>query len=115
MSRFEMGRKLGRGRFGSVYLALEKPTGMLFALKLVNWDQVKEEQMEDQILEEIKLQLFMNHPNILKMYGFFREGRQLVMVLEYADEKCLFSKLDAKVTPLSLSCQKKKWPTTRSK
>lgn len=49
--------------------------------------------MEEQILEEIRLQLYMNHPNVLRMYGFFREGRQLVMILEYADEKCLFSKL----------------------
>jgi hypothetical protein len=35
----------------------------------------------------------MNHPNILKMYGFFKEGQQLCMILEYADEKCLFGLL----------------------
>ena len=41
----------------------------------------------------MKLQLFMNHPNILKMYGYFREGQQLYMILEYANEKCLFNKI----------------------
>ena len=37
--------------------------------------------------------MFMSHPNILKMYGFFREGTEMVMVLEYAPDKCLFSQL----------------------
>jgi serine/threonine protein kinase len=72
LNNFTMGKKLGRGRFGSVYMAEEKQTGMVVALKLINCAQVREEQMEDQIMEEIKLQLFMNHPNILKMYGYFR-------------------------------------------
>lgn len=72
LNNFTMGKKLGRGRFGSVYTAEEKQTGMVVALKLIDWTQVREEQMEDQIMEEIKLQLFMSHPNILKMYGYFR-------------------------------------------
>lgn len=59
--------------------------------------QVKEEQMEGQIVEEIKLQVFMNYPNIVKLYGFFREGNDLCLILEYAEGKCLFSKLNQKV------------------
>lgn len=50
----------------------EKETGAIFALKKIDMVQVKEEQMEGQIIEEIKLQLFMSYPNILKLYGFFR-------------------------------------------
>lgn len=49
--------------------------------------------MENQLIEEIKLQMFINHPNILKMYGFFQEGQQLCMILEYADQKCLYGYL----------------------
>ena len=40
-----MGRKLGRGRFGSVYMVQEKMTGMIFALKMVDLCQVREEEM----------------------------------------------------------------------
>ena len=29
--------------------------------------------MEDQLIMEIKLQTYMNHPNILKMYAFFHD------------------------------------------
>jgi len=41
MDWFKLGRKLGRGRFGSVYVAQEIKTGMIFALKMVDLQQVK--------------------------------------------------------------------------
>lgn len=97
MSCFKIGRKIGRGRFGSVYIVQERETGAIFALKKIDLVQVKEEQMESQIVEEIKLQVFMNYPNIVKLYGFFREGNDLCLILEYAEGKCLFSKLNQKV------------------
>jgi hypothetical protein len=37
--------------------------------------------MESQIIEEIKLQVFMNYPNIVKLYGFFREDNFLCLIL----------------------------------
>lgn len=36
MSMFEVGRKLGRGRFGDVYMAREKNTGFALAMKVIN-------------------------------------------------------------------------------
>lgn len=72
MSNFRLGKKVGRGRFGAVYTVQDRDTNAIFALKRINLRQVKEENMEGQIMEEIKLQLFMNHPNVLKLYGFFR-------------------------------------------
>ncbi len=45
--------------------------------------------MEEQILSEIKLQLYMNHPNILKLYGFFDDQKNIYLILEYCSQ-CLF-------------------------
>ena len=45
--------------------------------------------MEDQILQEIKLQMYMNHPNVLKMYGFFHDTKNVYLILEYCNQ-CLF-------------------------
>jgi serine/threonine protein kinase len=80
---------------------------MIFALKMIDLQQVREEDMEPQLIEEIKLQLFMNHPNVLKMYGCFRDGHQLCMILEYADEKCLFAKMSQKVVCFRCSLRRK--------
>ncbi len=37
--------------------------------------------MEDQIVQEIKLQMFMNHPNVLKLYGFFNDSKNIYLIL----------------------------------
>lgn len=71
--------------------------------------------MEDQLVEEIKLQLFMNHPNVLKMYGCFKDKNTLCMILEYADEKCLFAKMQNKVNYLLFSSNRKLLDTIPNK
>ena len=41
--------------------------------------------MESQLALEIKLQLFMNHPNILKLYHFFDDEHYMYLVMEYME------------------------------
>ncbi len=43
---------------------------MIVALKKVNKKEVDETMMK-QIFHEIKIQLFIDHPNIVKLYTFF--------------------------------------------
>lgn len=46
--------------------------------------------MENQLVQEIKIQSFSNHPNILKMYGFFDDKSKIYLLLELATNGCLF-------------------------
>jgi len=46
--------------------------------------------MENQLTQEIKVQLFANHPNVLKMYGFFADQAKIYLLLELATHGCLF-------------------------
>jgi serine/threonine protein kinase len=55
--------------------------------------------MVDQVFWEIKLQIYMNHPNILKLYGFFDDAKNIYLVLEYCSQ-CLFKDFRTKVLPL---------------
>jgi serine/threonine protein kinase len=41
ISNFTLGKKLGNGRFGNVYLAEEKYTKTLYALKMMNKNKIK--------------------------------------------------------------------------
>jgi serine/threonine protein kinase len=41
LSGFRIGRKVGRGRFGCVYIAEEKITGTIYALKMIDLNQVR--------------------------------------------------------------------------
>lgn len=46
--------------------------------------------MESQLIQEIKIQMYSNHPNILKMYGFFDDEKKIYLLLELATHGCLF-------------------------
>lgn len=54
---------------------------------------IKSHMMENQLALEIKLQLFFNHPNILKLYGFFDDREYIYLILEYMEEGTLFESL----------------------
>jgi aurora kinase len=80
---FEVGKSKGEGKFGTVYLAKHKLTNSIYALKKIPKQVIKDHHMEDQLVLEIKLQYYMNHPNILKLYTFFEDYENIYLVLEY--------------------------------
>lgn len=68
---FELGKPLGRGKFGQVYLAREKKSKFIVALKILDKKQLIKSKVEHQLRREIEIQSYLDHKNILKMYGFF--------------------------------------------
>jgi|GEM_PF-5094668 len=42
---------------------------------------------------EMKMQLFLQHPNILKLYGYFDDSENIYLILEFMEEGTLFSKM----------------------
>lgn len=52
-------------------LARHKKTGMLFSLKIVNKDVIRQENLVDQVVKEIKIQSFLSHSHIIKLYSVF--------------------------------------------
>lgn len=88
---FEIGRPLGRGKFGNVYLAREKETKFVIALKVLFKKQVSNQGIEHQVRREIEIQSHLRHPNILRMYGFFHDEQRIYLILEYASGGTLFN------------------------
>lgn len=46
--------------------------------------------MQDQFMQEIKISLFLNHPNVVKMYGCFADVDNIYILLEYMEEGSLY-------------------------
>ncbi|KFB42377.1 AGAP001793-PA-like protein [Anopheles sinensis] len=90
LSNFDIGRPLGRGKFGNVYLAREKETKFVIALKVLFKKQVKSQGIEHQVRREIEIQSHLRHPNILRMYGYFHDESRIYLILEYAQGGTLF-------------------------
>ena len=87
---YEIGKKLGEGKFGSVNIVRHKKTLGLFALKKIPKAMIKSHMMIDQLALEIRLQSCLQHRNILGMYGFFDDKTHLYIVLEYMDGGTLY-------------------------
>ncbi|KAM3127832.1 hypothetical protein pb186bvf_020063 [Paramecium bursaria] len=87
---FLIGKCLGKGQFSEVFMCIEKHTGMIFALKKIKKDYLKDQQLKDQILMEIAVQQSLDHPNIIKLYNHYQDEKYIYLLLEYCHEGELF-------------------------
>jgi aurora kinase len=63
--------------------------------------------MLDQFVQEIKINLFANHPNIVKMYGFFSDRTYIYILMEYMEEGSLYKAIKmSKKMKEKETCQK---------
>ncbi len=53
---FDVGRPLGKGKFGNVYLARERKLKVIVALKVLFKSQMEKEGVEHQLRREIEIQ-----------------------------------------------------------
>lgn len=93
LADFDIGKPLGRGKFGNVYLAREKKTKYIVALKVLFKAQLQKAQVEHQLRREIEIQSHLRHPNILRMYGYFYDANRIYLILECAPKGELYKQL----------------------
>jgi len=90
---FDIGKPLGRGKFGNVYLAREKQSGYIVALKVLFKNQLQQSNVEHQLRREIEIQSHLRHPNILRLYGYFYDETRVYLILEFAAKGELYKEL----------------------
>lgn len=90
---FEIGRPLGKGQFGSVYLAREKKSKYIVGLKVLFKNQLLRHGLEHQLRREIEIQSHLRHPNILRLFGYFYDDTRIFLILEYAARGELYRQL----------------------
>lgn len=90
---YQIGRKLGEGKFGNVYLARTTKEHFIVALKVLFKEQLRKDGMEHQLRREIEIQAKLTHPHILRMYDYFYDEERVVLVLEYAPRGEVYNSL----------------------
>ncbi|XP_076381865.1 uncharacterized protein LOC117222909 [Megalopta genalis] len=95
LTDFDIGRPLGKGKFGNVYLAREKKSKFIIAMKVLFKAQIQKADVEHQVRREIEIQTHLRHPNILKMFGYFHDDKRVYLILEYAPNGELFKELNS--------------------
>ncbi|XP_008354754.3 serine/threonine-protein kinase Aurora-3 [Malus sylvestris] len=81
---FEIGKPLGKGKFGRVYVAREAKSKYVVALKVIFKEQIEKYKIQHQLRREMEIQTSLRHPNILRLYGWFHDDDRIFLILEYA-------------------------------
>uniref|UniRef100_A0A0E0KJE6 Aurora kinase n=1 Tax=Oryza punctata TaxID=4537 RepID=A0A0E0KJE6_ORYPU len=84
MDDFEIGKYIGEGKFGKVYLAREKQSGYVVALKVIFKAKLEKYRFHAHLRREIEIQHGLDHPNVLRLFAWFHDAERVVLVLEYA-------------------------------
>lgn len=93
LADFDIGKPLGRGKFGNVYLGREKRTQAVIALKVIFKRQVEKHDVLKQLKEEVEIQARLKHPRVLRLYGYFHDEKRVYLVTELAPNGELFKLL----------------------
>ncbi|KDR82404.1 hypothetical protein GALMADRAFT_87696 [Galerina marginata CBS 339.88] len=91
---FDMGRPLGKGKFGRVYMVRTKAEPKYtIALKTLYKSEIVQSKVEKQIRREIEIQQNLRHPNVLRLYGYFHDEKRIFLMLEFAGKGELYKQL----------------------
>ncbi|CAG8795721.1 189_t:CDS:2, partial [Dentiscutata erythropus] len=93
LKSFDIGRGIGKGQFGRVYIAREKMSGYIVALKVLSIHELIKANAERQLRREVEIQANLRHPNILRLLGHFQDNIYFVLILEYAAKGELYKQL----------------------
>ncbi|OHT11686.1 hypothetical protein TRFO_03928 [Tritrichomonas foetus] len=85
---------IGGGGFAAVYKATNIHYNMEFAVKVVCPKQDSQSRINRSFDAEVRALLKLDHPNVIRMYDFFREGEYMFLVLEY----CAGGTLEDRIT-----------------
>ncbi|KAN0114226.1 Protein kinase-like domain containing protein [Russula decolorans] len=94
LTDFDIGRPLGKGKFGRVYMVRTKvEPKYILALKCLYKSEIVQSRVEKQIRREIEIQQNLRHPNVLRLYGYFHDEKRIFLMLEFAGKGELYKQL----------------------
>lgn len=85
MERYQKLEKIGEGTYGVVYMAKDRVTGEIVALKKIRLE-AEDEGIPSTAIREISLLKELQHPNIVRLYDVVHTEKKLTLVFEYLDQ-----------------------------
>lgn len=90
---YEIIQEIGEGAFSKVFKVSHKPTGDLFAMKVIEYDRLSAKQRE-YAQEEINIMKNTKNPHIISYQNSFFHDQKLYIVMELAENGDLQHKID---------------------
>lgn len=86
---------LGRGAYSTVYKVKSRISGEFYALKVICRNKLNQARITKRLINEIKLQSQVNHPNVVKLILSFEDEENVYLLLELCQGGELFSYIKA--------------------
>jgi serine/threonine protein kinase len=96
ISNYTLKQKIGEGGMATVYQAEHKMLGSIVAVKLLNEELVRNQNIRHRFLFEAKNMAKMSHPNIIKVSDLIDQDDTVAIVMEYIEGETLKEYLDKK-------------------
>lgn len=93
--RWQQGRFIGAGAFGSVYLAMNLDSGSLMAVKEIKFQELTGlPNLYAQIKDELSVMEMLHHPNVVEYYGIEVHRDKVYIFEEYCQNGSLAALLE---------------------
>jgi serine/threonine protein kinase len=86
-------KALGKGGFGHVWKVRHKVTGKIYAIKVINKEYIRKENLIEQINREIEIMYRTDHPHIIKLYNHYEDDENFYLIMHCASKGQLYSLL----------------------
>lgn len=84
---------LGKGMFGNVFMAVNKMTGLPYAIKTVHRNKIRAYDLYSSLILERHVLLQIDHPMIMKLVKTFKDPDRVYFLMEFVPGKDLFDVL----------------------
>lgn len=91
---YQIRRRIGRGGMGTVYEGVDVETGLPAAIKLLPSHMAQQPGFRERFEAEIETLRKLNHPNIVRLFGFGEQDGQLFYAMEYVAGSSLEEQLN---------------------
>ena len=103
---YDIGEKIGNGKFGLIKKGINKKTGKQVAIKIMSKKDMTNQDLE-LVRTEIEILKICQHPNIIQLYEVFENLDYFYIIMEYCSGGDLFSYLECRDfhLPEPLACK----------
>ncbi|XP_010558242.1 PREDICTED: calcium-dependent protein kinase 1-like isoform X2 [Tarenaya hassleriana] len=91
---YSLGRKLGQGQFGTIFLCVEKTTGKEYACKSISKRKLSTDEDVEDVRREIQIMHHLSgHPNVISIKGAYEDAVAVHLVMELCAGGELFDRI----------------------
>jgi serine/threonine protein kinase/type II secretory pathway pseudopilin PulG len=94
IDKYRLGRLLGKGGMGTVYLAQHEALNRPVAVKIIHPHLMNDPQFQSRFLQEAQTAANLDHPSIIRIHDFNKADDRLYMVMEFIAKGSLVAYLE---------------------